>query len=518
MCLCLQWFGWIIIAAILVNTVVLSLDQHPMSQSLSDLVTVTNTAFAVLFMVELILKVLGMGWVDYLSDRFNVFDAIIVAASITEMSMTQGDSAALSVFRMARVFRVLRLFRHLESMQMIVEVVSSAMVSIGYIFTLLAMFAFVYALLGMQLMGRIYDHLPAPDVPRNNFEDLTNALVTVFQVLAGEAWNVVMDEVVGASSSLATVYFISWVVLGQFILLNLFLAVLLDGFGGAALVHDLDASKSDEVDRERARQIREAVGDTNASPPNSDDDSVDDGKVFFAVDDNGTPLPLSPSRAVARPTATRPAPHGNGTDGGEGEGEGEGEGVGASAGGGDDGAGVGGTVAEATTAQTDGPSNGTGGGDGDDGDDALPGDGSRTDNPLDHSHEVKADASEHDSHGSAAQEGKRRGEDEHEGLDATATAVVVSDDGNDSSSHNSDNGHGSDQCGPRNRDKPTDAAAERPTTRSVDFAVPVSCTCARVCACVWCALGRASCPSVSWWCGCVPGYSCAGSVHQTSYH
>ena len=491
-----------------------------MSQSLSDLVTVTNTAFAVLFMVELILKVLGMGWVDYLSDRFNVFDAIIVAASITEMSMTQGDSAALSVFRMARVFRVLRLFRHLESMQMIVEVVSSAMVSIGYIFTLLAMFAFVYALLGMQLMGRIYDHLPAPDVPRNNFEDLTNALVTVFQVLAGEAWNVVMDEVVGASSSLATVYFISWVVLGQFILLNLFLAVLLDGFGGAALVHDLDASKSDEVDRERARQIREAVGDTNASPPNSDDDSVDDGKVFFAVDDNGTPLPLSPSRAVARPTATRPAPHGNGTDGGEGEGEGEGEGVGASAGGGDDGAGVGGTVAEATTAQIDGPSNGTGGGDGDDGDDALPGDGSRTDNPLDHSHEVKADASEHDSHGSAAQEGKRRGEDEHEGLDATATAVVVSDDGNDSSSHNSDNGHGSDQCGPRNRDKPTDAAAERPTTRSVDFAVPVSCTCARACACAcaWCALGRASCPSVSWCCGCVPGYSCPSSVHQTSYH
>ena len=487
-----------------------------MSQSLSDLVTVTNTAFAVLFMVELILKVLGMGWVDYLSDRFNVFDAIIVAASITEMSMTQGDSAALSVFRMARVFRVLRLFRHLESMQMIVEVVSSAMVSIGYIFTLLAMFAFVYALLGMQLMGRIYDHLPAPDVPRNNFEDLTNALVTVFQVLAGEAWNVVMDEVVGASSSLATVYFISWVVLGQFILLNLFLAVLLDGFGGAALVHDLDASKSDEVDRERARQIREAVGDTNASPPNSDDDSVDDGKVFFAVDDNGTPLPLSPSRAVARPTATRPAPHGNGTDGRKGEGEGEG--VGASAGGGDDGAGVGGTVAEATTAQTDGPSNGTGGGDGDDGDDALPGDGSRTDNPLDHSHEVKADASEHDSHGSAAQEGKRRGEDEHEGLDATATAVVVSDDGNDSSSHNSDNGHGSDQSGPRNRDKPTDAAAARPTTRSVDFAVPVSCTCARACACAWCALGRASCPSVSWCCGCVPGYSCAGSVHQTSYH
>ena len=516
MCLCLQWFGWIIIAAILVNTVVLSLDQHPMSQSLSDLVTVTNTAFAVLFMVELILKVLGMGWVDYLSDRFNVFDAIIVAASITEMSMTQGDSAALSVFRMARVFRVLRLFRHLESMQMIVEVVSSAMVSIGYIFTLLAMFAFVYALLGMQLMGRIYDHLPAPDVPRNNFEDLTNALVTVFQVLAGEAWNVVMDEVVGASSSLATVYFISWVVLGQFILLNLFLAVLLDGFGGAALVHDLDASKSDEVDRERARQIREAVGDTNASPPNSDDDSVDDGKVFFAVDDNGTPLPLSPSRAVARPTATRPAPHGNGTDGRKGEGEGEG--VGASAGGGDDGAGVGGTVAEATTAQTDGPSNGTGGGDGDDGDDALPGDGTRTDNPLDHSHEVKADASEHDSHGSAAQEGKRRGEDEHEGLDAIATAVVVSDDGNDSSSHNSDNGHGSDQ--PRNRDKPTDAAAARPTTRSVDFAVPVSCTCARACACAcaWCALGRASCPSVSWCCGCVPGYSCPSSVHQTSYH
>ena len=97
------------------------------------------------------------------------------------------------------------------------------------------------------MLGRIYDDMASEEVPRNNFESLTNAFVTVFQVLAGEAWNSIMDDVVGAGGPMATLYFVSWVVLGQFMLLNLFLAVLLDGFGGAAVTEDLEEARQNEV-------------------------------------------------------------------------------------------------------------------------------------------------------------------------------------------------------------------------------------------------------------------------------
>jgi hypothetical protein len=74
-----------------------------------------------------------------------------------------------------------------------------------------------------------------------------HAFITVFQILAGENWPAVMYDGVRATGWLGILYFIAWVVLGQFILLNLFLAVLMDNFD------KIGKDASGEADAEKAR-------------------------------------------------------------------------------------------------------------------------------------------------------------------------------------------------------------------------------------------------------------------------
>jgi voltage-dependent calcium channel L type alpha-1D len=103
---------------------------------------------------------------------------------------------------------------------------------------------FIYALVGMQLFAnrlhfdRITGvHIDIEDtryamsiVPRHNFDTLSTAVTTVFQVLSGENWNEVMYDCWKATAWISPLYFVSLVILGIFIVLNLFLAILLKQF------------------------------------------------------------------------------------------------------------------------------------------------------------------------------------------------------------------------------------------------------------------------------------------------
>lgn len=101
----------------------------------------------------------------------------------------------------------------------------------------------------------MYDDLIAlgNELPRNNFDSLLWSFVTVFQILAGEAWNEVMYSVIGVTSPVYILYFISWVVIGQFILLNLFLAVLLDNFS------QQEEEEEEELEREALEKVDHAA-------------------------------------------------------------------------------------------------------------------------------------------------------------------------------------------------------------------------------------------------------------------
>ncbi|RLN21075.1 hypothetical protein BBJ28_00010562 [Nothophytophthora sp. Chile5] len=259
-------------ALILLNTIILSLDQYPIDQQLNDTVEKINFGLTIAFTFEALLKIAGLGWKLWLQDRYNLFDALVVILSMVEVGLSPPDfirdrgntskTASFSGLRSVRLFALFKLARSWPSLQKLLATMISTLGEVGNFSVLFMLFIYIYALIGMQTFAnqlRFDEHgFPvgrnhtAAYIPRSNFDTMLWSVVTVFQ-----NWNVVMLDGWRASGWSAVLYFISLVVLGNFIVLNLFLAILLGNF---------DESSDEERNIERAAlKQRSRVAPTNQS-------------------------------------------------------------------------------------------------------------------------------------------------------------------------------------------------------------------------------------------------------------
>ena len=228
-----QLFGNIFLCAILANTVVLAIEHDGMAPALEEALHKANLAFTLLFCAELAAKVVGLGLWAYVTDLWSLFDAVVVGVSLVELTMAAGSGLAalqslrsLRVLRVFRVLRVVKVFRYMESLQQIARVLIGSLDSFAAIVALLALFWLVFAIVGLHVFGGL--PLAPPAWP--NCDTLVNCLVLNFHTLNLENNEITMAAVVRASSYGAAAYFLSWIVLGKFILLALFLAVMLEAF------------------------------------------------------------------------------------------------------------------------------------------------------------------------------------------------------------------------------------------------------------------------------------------------
>ncbi|EGZ28555.1 hypothetical protein PHYSODRAFT_467180 [Phytophthora sojae] len=247
---------------ILLNTIILSLDQYPIDQKLNETVEKINFALTLAFIIEALLKVSGLGWKGWVADRYNLFDAMVIVVSATEMILspptfihqqsTTSKTASFSGLRSFRLFALFKLARSWPSLQKLLTTMISTLHEVGNFCVLFLLFLYIYALIGMQTFANRFrfdeygfpvdrNH-EAAYVPRANFDTMLWSVVTVFQILTGENWNVVMLDGWRSSGWSSVLYFVSLVVLGNFIVLNLFLAILLGNF---------DESNDEERDAER---------------------------------------------------------------------------------------------------------------------------------------------------------------------------------------------------------------------------------------------------------------------------
>lgn len=158
------YFSGFIIAIIILNTVVLAMDHHPMPESLSDVLEIINFSLSCLFFCEMILKILGIGLKRYVADRFNTFDMFIVVTSIFETlfvppsflseASSSESGGALSALRTFRLFRIFKLARNWVSLRVLLATIVQTLSSIVNFGILLILFIYIYALIGIQV------HLP----------------------------------------------------------------------------------------------------------------------------------------------------------------------------------------------------------------------------------------------------------------------------------------------------------------------------------------------------------------------
>jgi hypothetical protein len=183
------------------------------------------------------LRILAIGAEKWLADKMNYMDGTIVLLSLVELIFMSGKGAlsalrAVRIFRVFRVLRVARLLRGLKSMVQIINVISRSISSFIYLAMLLMLFIFIYALLGMQVFGGNFTDPEVVGTVRYNFDSFNNSFITSFILLTTENWNTVMFYAFSSTVSqfLIAIYFVSCIFVGNWMLLNLFLAILLDSF------------------------------------------------------------------------------------------------------------------------------------------------------------------------------------------------------------------------------------------------------------------------------------------------
>ncbi|CAI2378686.1 unnamed protein product [Moneuplotes crassus] len=235
------FFNSFIFLCIITNTILLALEKHPEhNDNFNKFLNLSNTVFTVIFTLEVLLKVIGKGMKEFARDKFNLFDTLIVVISILDLFVLSGNSSftALRAFRLFRVFKIFRV----GNLRVLLDSITMTIGSIGNYVVLLVLFIYVYALLGMQFFaGKLkFDEegnhdLENGTVSRENFDNIGWAFLTIFKILIGDNWNIMMYDCMRATGDISALYFISLVVSGSIIMLNLFLAVLLGNFDKARI-------------------------------------------------------------------------------------------------------------------------------------------------------------------------------------------------------------------------------------------------------------------------------------------
>uniref|UniRef100_A0A673X0B9 Voltage-dependent calcium channel type A subunit alpha-1 n=1 Tax=Salmo trutta TaxID=8032 RepID=A0A673X0B9_SALTR len=225
-------FEYTVMVMIALNTVVLMMKYYSAPAAYDTVLKHLNTAFTVLFSLECILKIMAFGFVNYFRDTWNIFDFITVLGSITEIiSINTFNMSFLKLFRAARLIKLLR---QGYTIRILLWTFVQSFKALPYVCLLIAMLFFIYAIIGMQVFGNIKLNDENHINQHNNFKTFSGALMLLFRSATGESWQEIMLSCLGGQECCGTdfayCYFVSFIFFSSFLMLNLFVAVIMDNF------------------------------------------------------------------------------------------------------------------------------------------------------------------------------------------------------------------------------------------------------------------------------------------------
>ncbi|KMQ91293.1 voltage-dependent calcium channel type d subunit alpha-1 [Lasius niger] len=250
-----QPFEYTIFTLIMINTVTLAMKFYRQPEIYTNALDVLNMIFTAVFALEFVFKLAAFRFKNYFGDAWNVFDFIIVLGSFIDIvySEVHGPGSTLISINFFRLFRVMRLVKLLskgEGIRTLLWTFIKSFQALPYVALLIIMLFFIYAVIGMQVFGKIAIDDDTAINRNNNFQSFPQAVLVLFRSATGEAWQEIMmdcssppdgrvkcdrhsDEfgkAEGCGSDIAFPYFISFYVLCSFLIINLFVAVIMDNF------------------------------------------------------------------------------------------------------------------------------------------------------------------------------------------------------------------------------------------------------------------------------------------------
>ena len=241
-------FEFGIIVIIILNALLLGLGTSPaIEEQYGDWIQVLYEVALAIFVLEALLKMVASSprVVGYFRDGWNVFDFLVVALALIPVT---GQFATIA--RLVRLLRVMRLVSTIKDLRMIVTALVNSIPSVGHVIMLMGIIVYIYAIIGYHLFS---EHDP------EHWQNVGIAVLTLFNIITFDGWTDVMFTAMDLNP-LAWVYFVSFVVVGTFVVINLFIAILIDKIGDAKLERILD--QENPVSREELLQELRATKET----------------------------------------------------------------------------------------------------------------------------------------------------------------------------------------------------------------------------------------------------------------
>ncbi|CAH8493918.1 unnamed protein product, partial [Schistosoma turkestanicum] len=192
-----QPFEYCIFIFILINTISLAMKVEGQPNAYADALDYLNMIFTGVFTVEFVLKLTAFGFKNYFSDPWNVFDFIIVVGSFVDINMSHlaANSKFISInfFRLFRVMRLVKLLNRGEGIRTLLWTFVKSFQALPYVALLIIMLFFIYAVIGMQMFGKIaLINSDSSINHNNNFQTFPQSLLVLFRSATGEAWQEIM--------------------------------------------------------------------------------------------------------------------------------------------------------------------------------------------------------------------------------------------------------------------------------------------------------------------------------------
>ncbi|XP_074013739.1 sodium channel protein type 5 subunit alpha-like [Numenius arquata] len=230
-----------ITVCIVMNTLFMALEHNNMSDNFKLMLNVGNLVFTGIFTAEMILKIIALDPYYYFQQHWNIFDSIIVTLSLIELSLPKHKSkkerrkgGTLSVLRSFRLLRVFKLAKSWPTLNTLIKIIGNSLGALSNLTLVLAIIVFIFAIVGVQLFGRSYgdnSHKIHKDgKPRWHMMDFFHSFLVIFRILCGEWIETMWDCMVVAEQPLCLLVFLLVMVIGNLVVLNLFIALLLNSF------------------------------------------------------------------------------------------------------------------------------------------------------------------------------------------------------------------------------------------------------------------------------------------------
>ncbi|XP_075951382.1 sodium channel, voltage gated, type VIII, alpha subunit a isoform X5 [Anarhichas minor] len=218
---------------IVLNTLFMAMEHYPMTPDFEHMLSVGNLVFTGIFAAEMLFKLVAMDPYYYFQEAWNIFDGFIVTLSLVELALA--DVEGLSVLRSFRLLRVFKLAKSWPTLNMLIKIIGNSVGALGNLTLVLAIIVFIFAVVGMQLFGKSYKDCVCKisldcELPRWHMNDFFHSFLIVFRVLCGEWIETMWDCMEVAGQGMCLLVFMLVMVIGNLVVLNLFLALLLSSF------------------------------------------------------------------------------------------------------------------------------------------------------------------------------------------------------------------------------------------------------------------------------------------------